>query len=73
MKILTSLIAGSALTLGTMMAQDAPKPAASTAPAAKTQAAPKAKKHRKHKKSSKKTTEPTTPSKVAPTNIVPKK
>jgi hypothetical protein len=78
MKILTSLIAGGALTLGTVMAQDAPKPAASTAPAAQNQTTPKAKKHRKHKKgAANKTTKPATPaattSNVTPNNIAPKK
>jgi hypothetical protein len=46
MKTLSALIVGGALTLGTAMAQDAPKPANSTAPATQT----KAKKHRKHHK-----------------------
>jgi hypothetical protein len=46
MKILTSLIVGGALALGTAMAQDAPKPANPAAPATQT----KAKKHRRHHK-----------------------
>lgn len=48
MKILSALIVGGALTLGTAMAQDAPKPANPAAPATQT----KAKKHhnRKHHK-----------------------
>jgi hypothetical protein len=46
MKTLSALIIGGALTLGMAMAQDAPKPAYSTATAAKT----KVKKHRKHHK-----------------------
>ena len=73
MKILTTLIAGGALTLGTVMAQDAPKPAAPAAPATHNQTPPKAKKHRKHKKgATDKTTQPaaTTP---APSNLAPKK
>jgi len=48
MKTLSALIVGGALTLGTAMAQDAPKPATSAAPATKSQT--KVKKHRKHKK-----------------------
>ena len=44
MKTLSALIVGGALTLGTAMAQDAPKPANSAAPATQT----KVKKHRKH-------------------------
>jgi hypothetical protein len=46
MKTLSALIIGGALTLGMAMAQDAPKPANSTAAATKT----KVKKHRKHHK-----------------------
>ncbi len=46
MKTLSALIIGGALTLGTAMAQDAPKPANSAAPATQT----KAKKHHKHNK-----------------------
>ena len=46
MKILSALIVGGALTLGTAMAQDAPKPANPAAPATQT----KVKKHRKHHK-----------------------
>ena len=46
MKTLSALIVGGALTLGTAMAQDAPKPANSAAPATQT----KVKKHRKHHK-----------------------
>jgi len=46
MKTLSALIIGGALTLGVAMAQTAPKPANSTAPATQT----KAKKHRKHHK-----------------------
>ena len=37
MKTLTTLIVGGALTLGTAMAQDAPKPATPAAPAAQNQ------------------------------------
>ena len=48
MKTLSALIVGGALTLGTAMAQDAPKPATPAAPAAKSQT--KAKKHHKHSK-----------------------
>jgi hypothetical protein len=71
MKILTSLIAGGALTLGIAMAQDAPKPAAPAAPAAaaaqtQTKDKTKVKKHRKHKKDAK-TTAP------AANNVAPKK
>jgi hypothetical protein len=73
MKTLTILIAGGALTLGTVMAQDAPKTAAPAAPAGQKQTTPKAKKHHKHKKgATNKTTQPaaTTP---APNNLAPKK
>ena len=61
MKTLSALIIGGALTLGTALAQDAPKPANPAAPAAQT----KVKKHRKHhKKGAAATTTPaTTPSK----------
>jgi len=66
MKILTSLIAGGALTLGTAMAQDAPKPAA---PAAKTDT--KAKRHRiLHKK---RATDKTATSVAPAANAAPKK
>ena len=66
MKILTSLIAGGALTLGTAMAQDAPKPAT---PAAQTQT--KVKKHRKHHK--KGATDKTATSVAPAANAAPKK
>ena len=57
MKILSALIVGGALTLGTAMAQDAPKPANPAAPATQT----KVKKHRKHhKKGAATTTAPAT-------------
>jgi len=46
MKTLSALIIGGALTLGVAMAQTAPKPADSTAPATQTHV----KKHRKHHK-----------------------
>jgi hypothetical protein len=53
MKTLTSLLAGGALTLGTVMAQDAPKSATpAAAPAGQNQTQTKAKKHRRHKKNS---------------------
>jgi hypothetical protein len=68
MKILTSLIAGSALMLGTAFAQNAPAPAAPVTKQAKV------KKHRKHHKKGAAATA-TTPaaSSVAPTNVAPKK
>ena len=59
MKTLSALIVGGALTLGVAMAQDAPKPANSTAPATQT----KVKKHRKHHK---KATNATTATPAAP-------
>ena len=64
MKTLSALILGGALTLGTAMAQDAPKPANSTAPATQT----KAKKHRKHQKkgATAATATPAAPSTAAP-------
>jgi len=58
MKTLSALIAGGALTLGIAMAQDAPKPAAPVAPAAKSQT--KVKKHRHHKKDAAVTAAPAT-------------
>ena len=69
MKTLSALIVGGALTLGTALAQDAPKPAAPAAPAAQT----KAKKHRKHhKKAATATTvQPAAPAAAAP--VAPKK
>jgi hypothetical protein len=66
MKILTSLIAAGVLTLGTAMAQDAPKPAA---PAAKTNT--KVKRHRMHHK--KHATDKTTTSVAPAANTAPKK
>jgi hypothetical protein len=67
MKTLSALIVGGALTLGTAMAQDAPKPAAPAAPATQT----KVKKHRKHhKKGSAAAT--ATPA-AAPSTAAPKK
>jgi hypothetical protein len=64
MKTLSALIVGGALTLGMAMAQDAPKPANSTAPATQT----KAKKHHKrHKKGATATTAtPAAPATAAP-------
>jgi hypothetical protein len=65
MKTLTSLLVGGALTLGTAMAQDAPKPATPAAPAAQNQT--KAKKHRKHhKKGATATATPAAPAAAAP-------
>jgi hypothetical protein len=60
MKTLSALIVGGALTLGVAMAQDAPKPANSTAPATQT----KVKKHRKHHKTGAAAT--ATPANAAP-------
>jgi hypothetical protein len=73
MKTLTSLIAGGALTLGTAMAQNAPKPAAPAAPAAQTQT--KVKKHRKHHKkgAAATTATPAAPANAAPSVAAPKK
>jgi len=64
MKTLSALIVGGALTLGTAMAQDAPKPANSAAPATQT----KVKKHRKHHKkgATAATATPAAPSTAAP-------
>ena len=64
MKTLSALIVGGALTLGTAMAQDAPKPANPAAPATQT----KVKKHRRHHK--KGAADKTTP---AASNAAPKK
>ena len=73
MKTLSVLIAGGALTLGVAMAQDAPKPANSTAPATQT----KVKKHRKHhnKKNASVTsaTPAAAPAAAAPAATAPKK
>jgi hypothetical protein len=68
MKTLSALIVGGALTLGTAMAQDAPKPAAPAAPAAKSQT--KVKKHRHYKKGAAATTAPAT---AAPATAAPAK
>jgi hypothetical protein len=74
MKILTSLIAGSALMLGTAFAQTTPKPAAPAAPAATVTKQAKVKKHRKHhKKGAAVTTATPAASSVAPANVAPKK
>jgi hypothetical protein len=68
MKILTVLIAGGALMLGTAFAQDAPK---TTTPAAQTPAKAKVKKHHKHKKTATPAAAthaaPVTPANAAPT------
>jgi hypothetical protein len=70
MKTLSTLLVGGALTLGTAMAQDAPKPATPAAPAAQT----KATKHRKHKKGAAKTATTAAPAiNATPVNVAPKK
>jgi hypothetical protein len=64
MKTLSALIVGGALTLGTAMAQNAPKPATPAAPATQTNV----KKHRKHHKTgtTAATATPAAPSTAAP-------
>jgi len=72
MKILTSLMAGGALMLGTAFAQDAPKAATPAAPVTKEA---KVKKHRvkHHKKGAAATTTTPAASTAAPANVAPKK
>jgi hypothetical protein len=75
MKILTILMAGGALMLGTAFAQDAPKTAAPAALAASVTKDAKVKKHRvKHnKKAAAATTATPAASTAAPANVAPKK
>jgi hypothetical protein len=63
MKTLSALIIGGALTLGTAMAQDAPKPANPAAPATQTKVK---KHHRHHKKGATDKTQANAPANAAP-------